>query len=74
MKQFSQADDKSNQLLVASANIMNSFFAIQSDPYYDSSELFPGANKKLAEMRKARVKAEAIKAEAAEQARREKII
>ena len=53
---------------------MNSFFATQPDPHYDPSELFPGANKKLEEMRKARVKAEAVKAEAAEQARREKII
>ena len=53
---------------------MNLFFAIQSDSYYDPSELFPGVNKKLEEMRKARVKAEAVKAEAAEQARREKII
>ena len=48
---------------------MNSFFITQFNFYYDFSELFSSVNKKLKEMRKTR-----IKAEVAEQARREKII
>ena len=53
---------------------MNFFFATQFDLHYDFSEFFPDVNKKLKKMRKARVKAEAVKAEIVEQARREKII